>query len=189
MSNPYEASNPSLAGEPVLPAQRPASATVFGVLNLVFGIFGICGGVVTGGLLVVLAIPEMAESLNELEGMEAFQNPSYRAFLLVTTIINSLLTIVLLISGAGLLKFKAWGRTAAIWYAIPQIVAIIAGGLVQFFLFIKPAIENAAPGAQGIGEISGAIGGIVGMFFSLLYPVLLLIFMNRKTFVAHITAQ
>ncbi len=189
MSNPYEASTSSEAGNAFVPAQRPASATVFGVLNLVFGIFGICGGIFTAGLFAVFAIPEMAENLNNMEGMEQFQNPSYRAFLLVSTIINSLLTVVLLVSGTGLLKFKAWGRTAAIWYAIPQIFAIIGGAIAQYYLLVKPAIENAAPGAQGIGEISGAIGGLVGMAFSLIYPVLLLFFMNRKTFVAQITAQ
>lgn len=181
MTNPFEISDSQ--PEVGLPSgKRPVSATVFGILNLVFGIMGICGGIFTVGMLAVVVMPDFAEMFEDNPGMDQFKDPAFRTFLLVQTILSLGLTVLLIISGIGLLKFKPWGRTTAIWYAIPTILVVIGSTIGQYVLVVMPALARAAEGPERLSAIGGLVGGIFGALFGLLYPVLLLIFMNRRSF-------
>jgi hypothetical protein len=98
--------------------------------------------------------------------------PVYKGFLLVSSVIGIGFAAWLLTLGIGLLKLKAWARRGSIIYAWIAIVWGIAGIVlnilaVQFGWMNMP--ESGIP-----GFIGGMCGGLVGM----IYPVLLLIFMQ-----------
>lgn len=183
MSNPFEVSDAAESATNTLPpGTRPPSATVFGILNLAFGVFGVCGSIFTIGLLVALSIPDFSAELLQADGMEQFQNATYRAVLMGQTVVGIVLIGILIGSGIGLLKFQPWGRTLANWYAIPQIFMVVVGSVASLMFVVLPAFERADSPADEMGAYFGMVGGVFGALFGLLYPVLLLIFMNRKKF-------
>jgi hypothetical protein len=83
--NPYQ---PQATGQAkmLLPGQRPAVATVFGILNLVFGILGVCGGVTTAVVFTfifkVLDAKTRAD-MNLDESMRQFNDPVFFGFLVM----------------------------------------------------------------------------------------------------------
>lgn len=183
MSNPFEVSDTAENTSNTLPpGTRPPSATVFGILNLVFGVLGVCGSIFTLGLLVAFSIPDVSAELLQMEGMEQFQDGTYRAVLMGQTVVGIVLVGILIGSGIGLLKFQPWGRKLANWYAIPQIFMVVVGSAASFMFVVLPALDRASGPAEEAGAYFGMVGGVVGLLFGLLYPVLLLIFMNRKKF-------
>jgi hypothetical protein len=157
--------------------QRPVSVTVFGILNIVFAAWAICGTVFTGVILFA-------------GGPGAQQNPMLKImeddpFLSVWTRVSIPLAVAaggaLLAAGIGLLLLKEWGRKLSIGYAI---YAIVMGlfGLAINLIFVFPRLMNVAGAARGpdalgarIGAMAGLIGGIVGF----VYPALLWYFMTR----------
>ncbi len=180
MSNPFEVSNSDSTGTASPPGTRPPSATVFGILNIVFALFGVCGSIASAGFLFAAGNPDWG--LADSPGMEQFQNSSYRAFLTASLVVSSCLLVLQLASGIGLLKFVPWGRTLAIWYAVLQILFVIVSTVGTFALVILPSLSNAGTQEEQFGAYVGIGSSIVGTLFSLLYPVLVLIFMNRQKF-------
>ena len=81
---------------------------------------------------------------------------------------------------------KEWGRKLSLAYAVYAIIAGLAGILFTFIFVLQPLLEKAqtTQGPEAAEAVGGAIGGSVGGCFSLIYPVLLLIFMTRPKLVA-----
>lgn len=159
---------------------RPTSATVFGILNVIFALFGILGLVST---TISLFVPQPGNPVLEL--MNA--SPFYRNFNLVNLALGLVATIVLGVSGLGLLLGKLWGRTLAIAWSVYAILSGIVGMVVAYFFLVTPLMEQAAAmpdGAEKFGAIGGSIGAMVGGCVGLFYPVILLIFMMRPAFAA-----
>ena len=164
---------------PAKPA-RPASVMVFGILNLVFGVLGLCGTV--GSAAMFFALPQNPNVRNPVLDLIA-GSPGYRLFTLVTVGLGFIATIVLIVAGIGLFQTKSFGRTLSIGYSIYAIVSGIVGLGVNFVFLIRPLLEQAQ--AAGTGpEQAGAIGGIIGGSFGgclgMAYPIVLLIFMCRR---------
>ncbi len=61
--NPYQASVPNDVTAPVVEAKKPTSIVVFGILNLVFGAFGILGLALTI-LTLFLDLPRITVHFN-----------------------------------------------------------------------------------------------------------------------------
>ena len=154
--------------------RRPTSVTVFGVLNIVFSVFG---GV---GLLVSLALfsLKMEQSNNPVVRL-IHENAAYAAYLKASILLGVPSCLALLAAGIGLLCLKPWARILSIIYAVYAVVAGIAGAIVNFFAMFLPMVEQARQqhGQEAAAVIGGAIGGTIGGCIGLIYPVLLLIFM------------
>jgi hypothetical protein len=183
MSNPYSSPFPDSMPKPSVPPSRPASATVFGILNLVFAGLGLCG--VCFGLIPLLGLMQMPNQPPNpvFELME--ENEAYKMFTFVTMGLGFIATCVLGIAGIGLLKMQAWGRQLSIVYAVYAILAAIVGFIANWFWLIGPLMERAnqmGPGPEQAAAIGGAIGGTVGGCFGVIYPIILLIFMMRPSF-------
>jgi uncharacterized Tic20 family protein len=102
--------------------------------------------------------------------------PAYKIFLLVSSLAGICFSAWLLALGIGLLKFKGWARRGSIIYAC---IAIVWGivGLILILLAMSMGWMTA-PEGQMAGMIGGMLGGICGGIIGMIYPVLLLIFMN-----------
>ena len=164
------------SGSTSVATKPPASITVFGILNLVFGAMGICGSIFTVIGLVVEKMDLPNQPPNPvLEVMN--QNPFYSGFQMVDVGLGFLVTILLLVAGICLLKKQRLGRTLSNIYGTYGIVM----GLIGMFMFVVFLRQDLMPITQD-GMPLGAItfwAAIGGRLFGMIYPVLLLIFINR----------
>ena len=150
---------------------RPPAVKVFGILNLVFAGLGVLGGIMSYAMY--FADFHIGPRNATIEA--AHQSPTYMSFLRVSFVTGLLVTVVLALAGIGLLRMKSWARKLTIAYGIYGIVAAIAGFIMVQRYVMGPLMHSSDPAAK-----AGAAGGIVGGLFGLAYPVLLLIFMNKR---------
>jgi hypothetical protein len=140
---------------------RPTSVTVFGILNIVFGGLGLL--CTPFGLIAIFVMPNVV-------------NPSGSAlvWLLLSSFIGFICTILLLTVGIGLLYQKAWARIWCLGYGWFAIIWGIVGMIVNIGLTVS--------GAYGYRQdnIPGVIGGFCGGLIGFIYPVLLIIFMRKQ---------
>jgi hypothetical protein len=157
---------------------------VFGVLNLAFAALGLCG--TTFGVISLFATRMMPAGPPNpaLEMMQ--QNKAYFAFSIVMMGLGFVATLALGLGGVGLLMMRAWGRTLSICYGVYGIVAAIVGVIANWFWLIQPLMDQAeamGPGPEKAAAIGGAIGGVFGGCIGAIYPIVLLIFMMRPSFI------
>ncbi len=160
--------------------QRPTSATVFGILNMVFAAFGLFGIIASVGLLM------MAGKTDNPVIKLMQDSPGYALWFKICIPLGLLSCGVLLAGGIGLMLVKPWGRLLSIGYAIYAIIFGFAGMVVNFLFLVRPMLEQAKHkgGPEAAGAIGGAIGGSIGGCFGMIYPILLLVFMFRPVIVA-----
>src|SRR5688572_22672230 len=142
----------------------PVSIKVFGILNIVFAGLGLLAAAFlaalyygAGGLL----------EPGELD--EIFASSAYLSYLKLTVVLAVIAAFVLLASGIGLLKHRAWGRSLAIGYAIFALLETVIG------MFVTAHYVDAA-------EAAGDIKGFA-------YPTILLVFMLRPNVTAYLNGQ
>lgn len=190
--NPYQPQTPA-QGNTLLPGQRPVTATVFGILNLVFGVLGVCGNIVGIGMFAVMSSDLMDANAKAQMNWQQFDDPTIFAVLIAQMTLSGILAIVIIISGIGLLKFKPWGRKLANFYAVATLILIVVGTTFSIIYTVIPTLNEAnLPGAdpQKMGAaIGGLVGGVFGACFGIIYPICILIFLNRRRFVDQITGR
>jgi hypothetical protein len=152
-------------------AQPEAGGTkvpkVFGILNIVFG--SICGLCTGAGMVMFFGVMALIKSLG---GDMGWVGPAT----LVLGGLGFIFNIILVVSGIGLLKRRNWGRTLSNVYAVVAILQAI-GSLVLNLVFLPEAMADM-PGAEN--NPAQAIGNICGGIIALIYPILLLIFLNKQ---------
>jgi len=160
--------------------QRPAPVTVFGILNIVFAVIGVFGIL---GTVVMLSVSDPSGN-PVIKAMQ--DNPSYSAWIKLTIPLGLAGCLVSMAAGIGLLYLKPWARWLSIVYAAGSIVFGALGLVVNYVLLFGPLLEEASNkgGPESAGAIGGAIGGSIGGVVSLIYPILLLIFMTRANVAA-----
>jgi hypothetical protein len=155
---------------------RPTSVTVFGVLSIVFGALGLCSVV---GAVAVMMNP-IAGGPNNPAAQAINQGGFYGAYSLISMGLGSVAAIVLLASGIGLLRLRAWARKASIAYACYSILTTIVGLAVNYLYVLRPLADQLGTGglqeAVAMGAMVGSgLGGVLGLVF----PILLMYFMLR----------
>jgi hypothetical protein len=160
--------------------ERPGSVTAFGILNIVFAVFGFLG------LFGTIALFSMAGTLNIPVVKLMRECPTYGMWLKLTIPLGLLSCGVLLAAGIGLLRLENWGRKLSIGYAIYAIIFSILGLVMNFIFLFGPLLEEASKkqGPEAAAAIYGVVGGSIGGCFGLIYPILLLVFMTRPKVVA-----
>jgi hypothetical protein len=165
--------------------QKPAAATVFGVLNILFGVAGLCTIPMSAIMFFVKLDKSLTANNPALQLME--ENAAYRLFMQVGVGIGFIVTIVLIIAGIGLYQVKPYGRTLSIGYAIFGIVMNVVTMGVNCVLVFPALLEKAdaaGPGPDQIAAYAGVGGGVFGSCVGFIYPALLLYFMYRPSVVA-----
>jgi hypothetical protein len=160
--------------------KRPASVTVFGILNIVFAGLGLFG------LLATIALFSMPANSDNPVLKIMQDNPGYASWLKISVILGLLSCVALVASGIGLLFLKPWARVLAIAYGIYSIALGILGMVINFVYLVRPMLEQAKAqsGPESAGAMGGVIGGIIGGCIGLIYPILVLVFMTRPNVVA-----
>ena len=175
---------PQQQPQPTSAGSRPASITVFGILNFVFAAWGLCGLCV--GLFSLLGTRTMPNQGPNpvLEVMEG--NQTYYGFTMVMMALGFVATGVLALAGYGLLKTQPWGRQLSIVYAVYTIIATIVTMIANWIWLTGPLMEladRAPPGPERAVAIFTAYMSVFGSCFSFIYPIILLIFMMRSNVV------
>jgi hypothetical protein len=153
--------NSSESQMPVQPVEKPTSVTVFGVLNIVFGGMGL----ICTPFSLLVGVAAMQKT------MEA--TATYKMWTLAGGIIGIGFSIWLLVLGIGLLMMKRWARGGSVIYACIMIVWNIIGVGMNIAALSLKWINLPEAGLPGF--VGGMVGGMCG---GLIYPVLLLIFMQ-----------
>jgi hypothetical protein len=166
---------------------RPTSVTILGILNIVFAAMGLLG------IAVWVAMSLMPQQLNPknpvLELMQ--QNAFYAIYTKISIILGLFVAIVLGLAGIGLLMLHPWGRWLSIGYSIYAILIVFINSGVFYYCFLQPMLAKQAampPGPDRLAISAGIAGAVVGPCFSLVYPIVLLIFMYRPNVVAALSA-
>jgi hypothetical protein len=142
---------------PTQVVEKPISVTVFGVLNIVFGCLGL--------LFIPIALFGLAAASKRM-GVSA-------SFKMWSVVVGIGFSIWLLILGIGLLKMSKWARCGSVIYAWVRIIWIL---IVVGSSFATLSGWMAVRG----GAIPGFLGVVYGGILGLIYPVLLLIFMQTN---------
>lgn len=157
--------------------QRPTSVTVFGVLNIIIGVWGLIGGILALGLLVTPllgGIPSMRE---------LWANGPQHAWIALAIPLGLVGHAAAVVAGIGLLRMLEWARLLSIGYAIYAAALSIIGMGLSLTLLIAPMVDHAARQADATASLIGFGSGIVGGLLGLIYPVLLFVYMTRPNVV------
>jgi hypothetical protein len=159
--------------------QRPTSVTVFGILNIVFGVFGLLGTAVNVLMMFINADAATVQANPILQLQQ--QQPFFAAMMKINVVLGFVASIVLIIAGIGLLYMRSWARKVSIGYAIYSIVSVILFmALIGWFLMPLFRGFETKTEAEKAGIVGAPIGGMAGGCIGLIYPVLLWYFMTRR---------
>jgi hypothetical protein len=176
------------------------------VINFVIGglklLALLCGGV---GLLVIFSLlknapaqpggPDVGKEITDL-----FESiPGYVPYLIGSLVLSVIMTILLLVSGFGLLNLRNWARMLCFVYAA-YVILYTVGSLAYEITVVQPATEKwaaqfqkkvqaqqakarpgqpppPAPPAPG-GNVGGQMGGLTVGLFQVAHAVALLVVLN-----------
>src|SRR4051794_17402973 len=115
------------------------TVTVLAILNLVFGAFGLIGLVI--GIIGMVGFMNMTPAplpdkpaaptdfmgvANELNQFILNESPNHKTYLMASVGLGTLRTLLLLLSGVGLLMMKRWGRSLAFLYVVVGLLGTAA---------------------------------------------------------------
>jgi len=171
---------------PELESKKTSGLTALGVLSVVLGALFFIGAV--WGLLHPQVHQVTVKQANAVQILTGFGlTGAY-----VVAGVDLLLAGLLFAAGVGLLKLRKWGARLAVWYA----VARIAWSAIAALLAIIGPRANA-PGADQVAAQHGdamtrfpAISLtliLAGFILSILYPVILLCLLSRRTYKDNLT--
>lgn len=158
--------------EPHALGEKPKSAVVFGVLSIVFGSWGLLGLVMS---VIMLLVGPRSEMQRELQLPPHIQVPML--------FIGFGLSLFLLITGIRLLKATLAARKAFIVYCVITIIySPIATIVSMWHTFSKmPALMDGqdSEAARIIMMPVMIVSMVLGLLFSIGYPLVGLIFFTR----------
>lgn len=165
--------------------KRPTSVLVFGVINIIFGALGLCG------LIVQLSI--QLSGFDQLQGqnnptLELMQeltqtNPAYELYTQLMMVLGSVMTILILVAGIGLIKLKNWARLSSIGWAVFTIATTIMNTLITFVLVFIPLLDQLT-GPERIGIQIGIVFSIIFAFVFFVYSAFMIFKLTRPAIVA-----
>jgi hypothetical protein len=158
------------------PAPKSTGVTVLGVVMIVFGGLGLLSGPST------LLSRELGKQTGSGRIQELMWSGAFGTWMFVALGIGTLMALLLLASGIGVLRRQSWARKAGLAYGIAGVVFGVVGQMVNIlFLYPKLAAFEGADAAERGGAIGGIVGGVVGGLFGMVLPIVLWVAMTRPT--------
>lgn len=143
-----------------------------------------CGGVGISFMLFAGSIlPENDPQMDELRKQFDFGIMELTVMSLLM-IVGFMITCLLLAAGYYLIKYKILGRTLSRLYCYSSILTTLISTPVNFMLVTLPMLERTGQTETLPIQIASAVFGLV---FSLIYPIVLLVFCSRASFSADLT--
>ena len=154
---------------------------MLGVVMIVFGGLGLLSAPTT------LLSRELGRQTGSGRIQELMWSGGFGVWMMLSLGIGTVMAALLLASGIGVLKRRAWARKTTIAYGIAGIAFGVIGQLVNIlFLCPKLAAFEGGTAAERGGAVGGMVGGVVGGLFGMVLPILLLIVMTRETVKAEV---
>jgi len=187
-ASPYTVSKSGMA--PVSPPQMPGETStpipkVFGIIHICYAVFGMVFSFfgIVGIVLMRKFVANGGEEFKEL-GTVVNAWEGMTTYLYVDVALKLVLGVVLLVAGIGLLRKKAWSVKVSMVWSISRAVAAI-GMLVWGLSVAAEFQEKLAPVKDAqqaqIQQVSQGVGNVLGIVFILIYPVVSLIFLSKKS--------
>ena len=162
--------------------ERPVSVTIFGILNIGFGVFGLAG-MFLSTMFEGPGSPAAGASSNSLfatwTGLwnAISSDAAYVGWHRISVPLDAACSVALMTAGIGLLLLKNWARLLSLGCAILEILQKFLDCAVIFVAARRvPAISPQ--GNQGACLAIG-VGAVIVYVFALAYPLLLLYFLRR----------
>ncbi len=177
--NPYESPvsetglPPAAQAEYMQVARRPATPIVVGIISLVFATLGLIGQAMLPLMLLVLPA-EFQETQQEAIAQGGYS----REYIIAMWGFGVLMSLWLMGTAVGLLKYKRWGRIGFNVYALIGILSALYGVYMASTQIYPTTPETAQ--FESAQRIAGAASSLLGMLF----PILGLAFLNRRHVVA-----
>ena len=174
--------NPFPPSPPPLPSQqRPAALTIFGILNLIFGVLGLVSTVMSYKLYFA-PLEGQTGMMADLLRSDPFFASCMRANIVPAT----LFVIAQIISGIGLLKAREGARRIAVFCGIYGLLSGLVIGYLSYVHIIPFTIEYSLktikePAVAEMARSMSKVGGMIGLIGGLIYPVLTLVFLAKKS--------
>jgi hypothetical protein len=165
--------------------QRPASVTVFAIINLV-----LAGFVVFMIIIWLLSrmglIPKQAEGNLILEAMES--HAGYQLFSYVTTGLGVIATILILSASIGMFSLRPWARLATIGWGVYSILMTLIVQTVNYLVIFVPLLDDLS-GAERVGLVFGMVLVAVIGFVYIGYYLLMIFMLTRPNVVQAFTPE
>ena len=182
---------------------RPTSVLVIAILHFVFGGFGLVCAASTGamqlagskGFMAGMQDAKQVKAQEETEKALQEKLPHAKAVETAETGISLALSLMMIVSGIGLLKMAPWGRSLSIGYALVSILVKILGAVYAFTFTVpvmkellpkqiaaqagnQPGEQQAAEMAQKFAEMALNLTPII-VLLTMIYPAVVLVIMFR----------
>jgi hypothetical protein len=154
--------------------KRPTSVTVFGVLNVVFGAIGLYA--IGAVLLLSHGLVGNGDPLWSQLGDTSTASGKIR---MLELRMDVLLSLIQFVSGIGLLRWRPWGISTAIAYAIASLASSLVFLVLNFYSQYEPLLEQTGAWTATEKALAAAtlLSTMFGRFAYFIYPSLLLYFM------------
>jgi hypothetical protein len=170
--------------------ERPVSVTLFGILNIGYGLFGLFGPLLSrADAKLQEAFTDLGTSaagglVNSISAfMDAlYHNPLYIVWNQITVPLNFMASLLMVAAGVGLLLLKNWARLTSIGLGVYKTILAILNGAV-FCLALREILAKTTQGGGALVVIILILAGLVEAVLTLVYPILLLYFMARPKMV------
>jgi hypothetical protein len=136
------------------------------------------------------------------QSFDQFRDPVFMAYTWASTSTGLLLDVFMIVTGIGLLRLRPWGRTGSLWMAGLRIARVLFFSTISMLVIVPRTIElqrkqfqeienqmkaqgQAPPPGLRMSEFSkisaaATYGGIIAyVVFAPIYPIILLVALNR----------
>ena len=150
---------PPSSPRPLPPGIKPTSVTVIGILNLIFGGFGLIGMLFTVG--VTLFMPSNPNAPNPTVILMD-ESTAYRFFTFAILTVGTLIILLQVVSSIGILNLKRWGRKSMLVVVAYTLIAAPILTIINS-IWMYPTLEKIGGPIVAITITSIVVGGIVGL--------------------------
>lgn len=148
---------------------RPTAVLVLGILGILFGVLGLCCNLVSAGSSgFLLAVSETLPAEQRASpDIQMLRDPTFSRYLLVFSVIGTLLSLLLLVSSILLLQMKPVGYTLMMTTCSLFLVFVVVQ-IVSEMTLLAPIYEKYGQSPRWWSYI-----------LPFLYPVVVLIVLTR----------
>jgi hypothetical protein len=161
--------------------ERPVTVTVLAVLGIVVGALGLVS--LPMNLLYIATGWRAAGPM----GPAIWANHTFRTYMLVSLPISTVVGVLCIVAGVGMLRLRAWARKLAIGLIVFELISQIAGAFIMgpqvtsIFTDAMQSMPAMPPGAPDLSFMKPALIGAVvtGTLVATAVMTVLLVLLTR----------